>query len=83
VRRLAETKLIAAVRDRIADAGSLHHVLERVEAEVRRLCADLTEIPALELPELWIILLAAATWFTRDGLFPHRPSLLGVASVGN
>ncbi|MEO6026745.1 MAG: recombinase family protein [Candidatus Binatia bacterium] len=42
-RRLAETKLIAAVRERIADADSLHHVLERVEAEVRKLCAHLPE----------------------------------------
>jgi hypothetical protein len=42
-RRLTETKLVAAVRERIADTGSLQHVLERVESEVRRLCAHLPE----------------------------------------
>src|SRR5262249_37896018 len=42
-RRLAEAKLIAAVRERVADAEALHYVLVRVEAEVRRLCAHLPE----------------------------------------
>ena len=42
-RRLAEAKLIAAVRDRISDAPSLQAVLKSAEEEIRRLGADLPE----------------------------------------
>jgi len=42
-RRIAEGKLIAAVRDRLADADSIQSVLQSLEREIRRLCADLPE----------------------------------------
>jgi len=42
-RRLAERRLIDALRERISDAGSLTYVLTRVEQEVRTLHQDLPQ----------------------------------------
>ena len=42
-RRLVERRLVAAVRERINDPQRLLYVLQRVEAEVHKLCANLPE----------------------------------------
>jgi site-specific DNA recombinase len=42
-RRVAEAKLLAAIRDSLTDTEAIHSVLRAVEREVRRLCADLPD----------------------------------------
>jgi DNA invertase Pin-like site-specific DNA recombinase len=42
-RRIAEAKLLAAVRDRLGDTEAIHSVLCAIGSEIRRLCADLPE----------------------------------------
>ncbi len=42
-RRVAEARLVSAVKERISDAPALRYVLERVQLEVTRLNADLPE----------------------------------------
>jgi site-specific DNA recombinase len=42
-RRTTENAVLAAVRERLSDPASIHYVLERVEAEVKRLHGQLPE----------------------------------------
>ncbi len=51
-RKLAEKVIVDAVRERISDPAQIRYVLERVEAEVKRLRSDLPETIRLKEAEL-------------------------------
>ena len=51
-RTLAENVIIDAVRGRLTDAGSVRYVLERVEADVKRMYSDVPETIRLKEAEL-------------------------------
>ncbi len=51
-RKLAETIILGAVRERISDPEQLRYVLERVEAELRRLRSDVPELVRMKETEL-------------------------------